>query len=48
MKNELPDAEDAKDTQRTQKDIHLENVFFASSAHPLRPLRPAVGFQGFR
>jgi len=40
----LPDAEDAKDTQRTQRNFLEGNVFFASSAYPLRPLRPVVGF----
>ena len=47
MKTERPDAEDAKSTQKTQKDIQFLNDSFASSAKLLRLLRPEVLSLGF-
>jgi len=49
MNTELPDAEDAKVPQRTQKEtIEVFFVSLASSAYLLRPLRPAVRIPGAR
>jgi len=42
----LPDAEDAKVSQRSQKNIHrMKNGFFCELCAHLRPLRPEVRIQ---
>jgi hypothetical protein len=48
FKGQHPDAEDAKVSQKAQKEFNFQMTSFASSARLLRLLRPVVRFSEFR